>query len=127
MIRGIDNVTIFSEDAKKLAFFYKDKVGLKLTLEAQMGEKGEELYGFEFKKSSDLYIVDHSKVKDKNKFPERIIVDFEVGNIDNEIKRLEKAGVKKIQRKYHIEGYGYIATFEDIDGNYFQLVQVKPN
>ena len=44
MIRGIDNVTIFSEDAKKLAFFYKDKVGLKLTLEAQMGEKGEELY-----------------------------------------------------------------------------------
>jgi len=43
------------------------------------------------------------------------------------VERLEKVGVKKIQDIYHVEGYGYIATFEDIDGNYFQLVQTKAN
>ena len=26
---------------------------------------------------------------------------------------------------YHEEGYGYIATFADPDGNYFQLVQIR--
>jgi len=30
-----------------------------------------------------------------------------------------------VQDTYHIEGYGYISTFEDVDGNYFQLVQVR--
>ena len=92
-----------------------------------MGENDEELYTFEMKQGSILYIVDHSKVKGKNKTPERMIINFEVGNIKEDVKKLEKAGVKKIQDIYHVEEYGYIATFEDIDGNYFQLVQTKSN
>lgn len=125
MIRGLESLGLFSENAKRLAAFYKDKVGLKVKLEAEFGEKGEELYEMDVGKGSTLYIMDHSKVKGKNKQPDRIIFNLEVDDIEKEVKRLVRAKVKKIQDIYHVEGYGYIATFEDVDGNYFQFAQVK--
>lgn len=127
MIKNIESVTLFSQNAKKLADFYRTKVELKVTIEAEMGDKGEELYGFEFGKSSGFYIVDHSKVKGKNKNPERMIINFEVDDIKKEVKRLDGLKIKKTQDIYHVESYGWIATFEDIDGNFFQLVQIRAN
>ena len=124
MIHGIESVLLFSEDAKKLAAFYREKVGLKVTFEGDMGEHKEEIFGFEMKKGSGFSIIDHSKVKGKNKGPERIIINFEVDKIEPEVKRLVAAGVKLVTDIYHVQEYGKIATFEDIDGNYFQLVQV---
>ncbi len=125
MIRGVESIGLFSQNAKKLAAFYKDKVGLKVKLEAEFGEHGEELYEMNVGKGSTLYIMDHSKVKGKNKNPDRIIFNLEVDNIEKEVKRLTKAKAKKVQDIYHVEGYGYIATFEDVDGNYFQFVQIR--
>ncbi len=127
MIKGIESLTIFSEDARALADFYKDKVGLKMTLEAEVGEEGEGLFGFEFGEGkTGLYMMNHSKLKDKNREPTRIIFNFEVDDIEKDVKKLDEMEVKKIQDIYHMQDYGYIATFEDIDGNYFQLVQIKP-
>lgn len=126
MIKGIDSVGIFSENPKILADFYKDKVGLNLTIEVELGE-GEDLFGFEFGQGSTLYITKHEDVKGKNSKPERIILNLEVDNIEEDAKRLDGLSVKKIQEVYHVEGYGLIATYEDPDGNYFQLVQVKPS
>lgn len=96
-----------------------------MTMEAEVGEKGENLFGFEFEGGPGLYIMDHSKVKGKQKDPERIIFNLEVSDIEEDVKKLDGAGVKKIQDTYHMQNYGYIATFEDPDGNYFQLVQIK--
>ena len=70
MLRGLESLMLFSEDAAKLAKFYKDKVGLKTTGEFEMGDKGQKVYVFEFSKTSDLYIVDEPKVKGKNKTPQ---------------------------------------------------------
>lgn len=127
MIKGIESITLFSENAEKLADFYKEKVGLKLTMEAEVGEDGGGLYGFEFDGGPGLYMMNHSKVKSKNKEPERIIFNLEVNDIEAEVKKLDEAGVTKIQDTYHMQEYGYIATFKDIDGNFFQLVQIKPS
>ena len=125
MVKGLESFAIASKDAKKLANFYQEKVGLKTTLEAEVGEKGEELYGFEFPQGSGFYIMDHSEIKGQNKEPKRIIFNLEVDDIEGDFKKLVDAGVKKIADIYHMQDYGYIATFEDIDGNYFQLVQTK--
>jgi len=125
MIKGIESITLFSENAKDLADFYKDKVGLKMTLEAEVGEEGGNLFGFEFEGGPGLYIMDHSEVKGKQKEPERIIFNLEVDDIEENVKRLDEAGVKKIKDTYHMQNYGFIATFEDADGNYFQLVQIR--
>ncbi|MCR4305569.1 MAG: VOC family protein [Candidatus Daviesbacteria bacterium] len=124
MIKGLESILLFSEDARKLADFYKDKVGLKMTMEAEVGES-EDFFGFEFEGGPGLYIMHHSKVKGSSKEPERIMFNLEVSDIEEDVKRLDDAGVKKIQDTYHMESYGYIATFEDIDGNYFQLVQIR--
>ena len=54
-----------------------------------------------------------------------MIFNLEVYDIEKEVKRLKKNGVKLVKDIYHVEGYGCIATFEDIGGNYFQTVQVR--
>lgn len=124
MIKGLDGVLISSENPKALADFYKDKVGLKFEDEFEYGEKGEA--GFMFKVGSiGLTILPHDQVKGKNSNPARIMLNIEVDDEEAEVKRLKDGGIKCVAEIYHVEGYGYIATFEDVDGNYFQLVQVK--
>ena len=124
MIKGLDSVLIASENPKALADFYKDKVGLQFEDEFEYGEKGEA--GFMFKiGSTGLTILPHSEVKGKNSTGARIMLNIEVDDIEVEVKRLKDAGVKVVAEIYHMEGYGYIATFEDVDGNYFQFVQVR--
>ena len=125
MIIGIESILLFSEEAKKLVDFYKEEVGLKVTNEFMMGEK-DEVYEFKMKQGTPLYIIDHSKVKGMNKQPERFMFNLEVDDVEKETKKLKKNKVKLIRDIYHVEGYGYISTFADPDGNYFQLVQVKP-
>lgn len=124
MIRKIEAVLLASPDAKKLAAFYRTKVGVKFGFEAEMGE-GDQVFGASWKGSSDFVVLDHSKVKGKNKQPERYMLNFEVDDIEKEFAKLKKNKVKVIAPIYHIEDYGHVATFEDIDGNYFQFVQVR--
>ena len=124
MIRALEAVLLSSEDATKLAKFFRDVVGLKQSAEMDMGDKGEK--GFEFElKGAGLYILDHSEIKGKNQEPARVMFNLEVDDIEKEVARLDKLHVEKHQDIYHAEGYGLIATFKDPDGNYFQLVQVR--
>jgi len=124
MIKGIDGILIGSSNATKLAEFYRDIVGLKQSMEFEMGEKNEKGFGFDLGGIS-LVILDHSDVKSKNSGPERFIINFEVGDIEKETARLKKLKVKLKQDIYHVEGYGLIATFIDPEGNFFQLVQIR--
>lgn len=126
MIKGLEAVLIGSESAKALADFYKEKVGLKFNEELEMGESGQKAYDFSLQEGVGLYILDHSEVKGKSKDPSRVMFNLEVGDIEEETKRMKETDVKVVQDVYHIEGYGLIATFEDLDGNYFQFVQIRP-
>jgi predicted enzyme related to lactoylglutathione lyase len=125
MIKGLEGIGLFSENAKKLADFYKEKVGLKIKSEGEMGENNEGFYEMEVGDGPGFFIMDHSKVKGKNKNPEMIIFNLEVDDIEKEFERVKKAGVKVVAEVYHVEEYGLIATFEDVDGNYFQFVQIR--
>lgn len=125
MIRKIDGVLLSSPNAKKLAAFYSDSVGIQFPMVMEMGNSGDKVYGASWKGSSDFAVLDHSKVKGKNREPERYMLNFEVDDIEKEFAKLKKAKVKVVSPIYHIESYGHVATFEDIDGNYFQLVQVR--
>ena len=124
MIRKIDGFNLSSENPRVLAEFYQKIVGLGKPEEAEMGDEGEEVFWWDLD-GCQLIILHHSEVSGKNSQPGRMMVNFEVSNIEEEVKKVADAGAKKIQDIYHIEGYGYVATFEDPDGNYFQLVQVR--
>jgi predicted enzyme related to lactoylglutathione lyase len=125
MIKNIENVLLYSPNGEELADFYRDKVGINFKLIGEMGEDMTKVFGANWKNGSEMSIMTHSKLKGKNLQPERYMLNFEVNDIDQDVKKLKKSGVKLIQDIYHVENYGLIATFEDIDGNYFQLVQVK--
>ncbi len=125
MIQFIESIVLFSANAKKLAHFYKDKVGLVIATEEELGERGENLFEMKVGKRSSFYIVDHSEVKGKSKDPKRSMVNFEVDDIEKAVKKLKKNKVKQIADLYHVENYGHVATFQDIDGNYFQLVKTR--
>ncbi|KKS97488.1 MAG: hypothetical protein UV73_C0008G0008 [Candidatus Gottesmanbacteria bacterium GW2011_GWA2_43_14] len=127
MIKGIESVLLFSENPKELMEFYRDTLGLKVDMEGEYGDEEELYVGFQPGKGSYMVVMHHSKVKGKNREPERFMVNFEVDNIEKEVARLDKAKVRKIQDIYHVEDYGKIATFVDPDGNYFQLVQIRPS
>lgn len=127
MIKGVESILISSQNARKLAEFYREVVGLKQTEENEIGEKGEQGFAFGLESGSPIYIMDHSEVKGKNTQPARIMFNLEVDDIEAEVARLKKEKVKVTQDIYHIQNYGLIATFEDLDGNYFQFVQVKAN
>ncbi len=125
MIRGLESVLLFSENAKKLAAFYKDVVGLPVGMEAAMGESDTVMVQFHLSNCS-LVVMDHSDLHGKNKEPKRIFINIEVDDIEKEVARLKKLHVTVIAGVYHVENYGLIATLEDPDGNYFQFVQVRP-
>lgn len=67
MIKGIESITLSSENAKNLADFYKDKVGLDRTIEAEIGDNGKNLFGFEITGSPTLYIMDQNQTQLKLK------------------------------------------------------------
>jgi|SRR3990167_11315704 len=126
MIRALEAVLLSSDDAANLAKFYREVVGLKQSSEMEIGDKGEKGYDFDIK-GTGLYILDHSGIKGKNPKGARVMFNLEVDDIEKEFARLRKEDIKVVQKVYHIEGYGLIATFEDPDGNYFQFVQVRAN
>lgn len=124
MIIGLESIMIGSENSRKLGKFYKDVLKLKMEDEFEFGEDNE--YGIIFNLGKiNLVIMSHSGVKGKSKNPERILFNLEVDDIEKEVARLKKEKVKVVQDIYHMENYGYIATLEDTDGNYFQLVKTR--
>lgn len=71
-----------------------------------------------------LEIGPHTKVHGKSQSPERILLNFHVDDVKKEFDRIKNLGVKVIQEVYvpkedtRLE----IATFEDPEGNYFQIM-----
>lgn len=124
MFKGIESVTIFSSDPKALTAFYEEKVGLQKAEEYEMGEGGESVFGFEFKNGTLLHIMKHPE-NGGSSSGQRVQISFEVEDIDKAVEEVTGNGVKVVKEAYHIEGYGYLAVFEDLDGNHFQLAQVR--
>jgi len=111
----LSGVMLGSEDAKKLGEFYTKILG-------KPGWQEGEWYGFDVN-GGNLMIGPHSEVKGRNDTPGRIMVSFDADNVVKEFERIEATGAKVIAKPYHPgkEENGWLATFADPDGNYFQL------
>lgn len=101
---------------KTLAEFYEKVFGRK----PDMADDGEG-YGWQVG-SSFFGIMKHSEINGKSKEPARILFNFETSEIQEEFKRISGFGAKVIKEPYEMGGNMWIATFEDPDGNLFQLM-----
>ena len=71
-----------------------------------------------------LTVGGHDQVKGPNPHPGRVIWNIETGDVQGDFERFKAAGATVVQEPYHPgeESEGWIATFSDPDGNYFQLM-----
>lgn len=114
---NFNSILIFTENPSELASFY-EKVFQK-----EPDWKEGEYSGFQAG-SGFLTIGPHDKVIGKNQNPERLLVNFETEDVRGEFDRIKELGAKVITEPYN-PGESpemLIATFEDPDGNYFQLM-----
>lgn len=113
----MSNILVGSENPKALAEFYQ-KVFNKKPEWTDEHYTGFDCEGFFFS------VGPHDKVHGKNTGPERLILGFEVKDIMAEFDRIKALGAKVVAKPYDPMGGDKpgIATFEDVDGNYFQLM-----
>jgi predicted enzyme related to lactoylglutathione lyase len=117
---NLTTVMIYSEDPKPLTDFYT-KV---------LGEPAWESGGYVGWQAGNGMIMTgpHSKVKGRNEMPGRIIVNFETPDVKAEFDRIKGLGARVEQEPYQPdqEAGMWLATFEDPDGNFFQLATPMP-
>src|SRR5690242_10536727 len=108
------NVNVCSEQPERLIAFYADVVGLAPMPQVSPGA---------FMAGTTGFLVDgHSETKGQAKEPQRVLLTFSVDDASAEQIRLEAAGVKFVRAATREPWGGLVATFEDLDGNYCQLV-----
>jgi predicted enzyme related to lactoylglutathione lyase len=112
----LNSILVFSEGPKKLAEFY-EKV-----LQKAPDFEDEGYYGFPAGRTF-LMLGPHDRVKGRSPNPERLMINFETDDVKGEFARIRDLGAEVIAEPYQMEGSnGWIATFADPDGNYFQLM-----
>lgn len=111
-------LNINSENPERLIAFYRDTVGLPA--QEGMGPGAFNLNGA-------LLVLDgHSDVKGQTTEARRYLFSFMVDDLAAEHDRLEAAGVQSIRKMGREYWGGVISTFADPDGNYFQVMEYKP-
>jgi predicted enzyme related to lactoylglutathione lyase len=109
------SLLLFAEDAKKLTEFYKKVFNIDPSW-SEGDWAGFDLGG------AAIAIGPHDKVKGKNKNPERIMFNLDTKDVKGEFERIKGYGTKVIAEPYSMGGEdAWLATFEDPEGNYFQL------
>lgn len=119
---NLTTVMIGSEDPERLTTFYTQILG-------DPAWKDGGFVGWQAG-SGMLMIGAHSEVKGRSDTPGRIILNFETSDVQAEFDRITGLGASVKQEPYRPgEGAGeefWLATFEDPDGNYFQLASPMP-
>lgn len=111
-------LNLTSADHERLFAFYRDTVGLPLR--PDMGPTSLDVGG------AVLAFDGHSETTGPAREPQRVLIDFMVDDLASEQERLLGAGVPCIRKEGAEFWGGLISTFTDPDGNYFQLIQYKP-
>ncbi|MDO8270281.1 MAG: VOC family protein [Candidatus Levybacteria bacterium] len=114
---NFNSIIIFSENPTALVEFYKK------VFEKEPDWTGGDFTGFQAG-SGFITIGPHDKVQGKNQNPERIMFDLETDNVQGEFDRIKELGANAIAEPYTPgeDSNMTLATLEDPDGNYFQLM-----
>lgn len=111
---NLNSIMIGSTQPKVLAEFYQKVLGRPADW------TDGTWYGWQAG-GTHLTVGEHSEVKGKAKEPQRLIFNFATEEVRQEFERIKNLGAKIVKEPYEMEG-GWVATFADPDGNYFQLM-----
>ena len=114
-------MSLWSEDLNNLVPFYRDTLGLKVTMESP----DYAVLGGESPESPWLGIGTHSEVHGRNSDPARHMIGLECDDLTADWKRLKEAGVQFIEDPTEYGRDMSIATLKDPEGNLVQLWQYR--
>jgi predicted enzyme related to lactoylglutathione lyase len=67
-------------------------------------------------------IGEHSEMGGKSKDSGRVMFNLETPDVKKEFERIKELGAEVVKEAYEVGENMWIATFADLDGNYFQLM-----
>jgi len=107
-------VMIGSENPKALGEFYAKILG-------EPGFQEGEWYGWDT--GAQIMIGAHSEIHGKNTLPQRIMLTVEVDDVQASFDEIVLFGATVVAKPYKPEEdkSNWLATLEDVDGNYLQL------
>jgi predicted enzyme related to lactoylglutathione lyase len=114
---NFNGVLIGSEDPKRLAEYYTRLFGKPMFDDS--GYTGWQIG------SAGMTVGPHSEIHGRNGEPGRIIWNIETPDVRGDFDRMKAAGAVIVREPYTMDGAppdSFIATLEDPDGNYFQLM-----
>ena len=121
MITQFAGASIWSQDLNNLLPFYRDVLGLKVTMESP----GYVILGSDSPNAPSLALATHSEVRGRNPDPARHMVALASDDLQADWQRLKASGVEFIQDPTAYEELS-IATVKDPEGNLVQLIQYRP-
>ncbi|MSQ40790.1 MAG: hypothetical protein EXR55_03845 [Dehalococcoidia bacterium] len=116
MIEGVVGVTIWTDSVERLVPFYRDVLGLPVH------SVRPDWVAFRFGEMR-LNLGVHTLVAGKSQDPYRVMVHLDVRDIHALYARLKERGVEFIRPPEREAWGGWVATFQDTDGNILQLLQ----
>ncbi len=123
MMKNISAILIWSEDYRKLADWYREK--LELHVIEELNNPDDTGIGFQVG-NVYLWIGQHSQVKGKNKDIHRHMFNFDVDSVSETYKKLVSRDVKFFAKPFKAPTMDkYFATFYDLDNNLVQLIGGK--
>jgi predicted enzyme related to lactoylglutathione lyase len=107
-------VMIGSENPTKLGEFYTKILG-------EPGFRDGEWCGWNT--GAQLMIGPHSEIRGKSSVPQRVMLMIEVDDVKTSFDEITSMGAPVVAAPYQPEGETdfWLATLEDVDGNYVQL------
>jgi predicted enzyme related to lactoylglutathione lyase len=119
MIKGLSAVSVWSADLNNLLLFYRDVLGLKVSIQSPrfvvLGEPGGPSVG----------LGTHSDVRGRNADPARHMIGLATDDLAADYGRLKAAGAEFVEAPTDYETVS-IATLKDPEGNLIQLIQRRP-
>lgn len=112
----VNGVLIWTDNFEAMSRFYRDTLGLQPRT-AKAGFVNFAWGAFR------LTVAVHSEVAGRSRDPLRIMLNFATEDIQATHARLAAAGVRFTREPSQEPWGGWIATFEDPDGNVLQLLQ----
>ncbi|MEO6062582.1 MAG: VOC family protein [Thermoflexales bacterium] len=114
----LSSVLIGTKQLSAMAGFYEKVLERPADMSAE-GFSGWQLGGAFFG------VFDHSEMGGNAKDPGRVMFNLETSQVKEETERIRALGGPVVHEPYEGDA-GWIATFSDPDGNYFQLMSPIP-
>ena len=109
-------ILIGSDTPDRLAAFYSDVLGLPR-------ESGWKDPVFDLGGRARLRLIRHSEVQGRSLEPQRVQINLFIDDVQGESERLHAQHVRFVREPARESWGGMVATLEDPDGNYVQLLE----